>query len=54
MKIKGIDNQAFSINLYGVALLPRNIFASICRTLLHQSIENNNVELKMEQNVYRQ
>lgn len=31
-----------------------NLFAIICRTLLHQSIENNNVELKMEQNVYRQ
>lgn len=31
-----------------------NLFASICRTLLHQSVENNNVKLKMKQNVYRQ
>lgn len=25
-----------------------NLFAPICRTLLHQSVENNNVELKIE------
>lgn len=25
-----------------------NLFAPICRTLLHQSVENNNVELKNE------
>ena len=31
-----------------------NLFALICRTLLHQSIENKNVELKNKQNVYRQ
>ena len=29
-----------------------NLFASICRTLLHQSIENNNVELKNESKMY--
>ena len=27
---------------------PPNLFAPICRILLHQSIENNNVELKNE------
>lgn len=26
-----------------------NLFASICRTLLHQSIENINVQLKNEE-----
>lgn len=31
-----------------------NFFASICRTLLHQSIENNNVELKIKAKCIRQ
>ena len=31
-----------------------NLFTLICRTLLHQSIENNNVELKIKAKCIRQ
>ena len=31
-----------------------NLFFTICRTLLHQSIENNNVELKIKAKCIRQ